>query len=72
MRKVCQRAGVRRPLEQAVGEFIPEGADVAALGAGTHAVFEDLRAISQLSIARLQGRTMLTDLGLHDEDGLPA
>jgi hypothetical protein len=33
--------------------------------------FEDLRAISLRSAARLQGLETLTDRDLYDEDGLP-
>jgi transcriptional regulator with XRE-family HTH domain len=65
--------GVRQVLEEAGAEFIPDGvrrrrsarADVGTL-------YEDLRAISLRSAARLQGRDLLTDADLYDEDGLPA
>ena len=65
--------GVRQVLEQAGAEFIPDGVrrrpsarpDAAAL-------LEELRAISLRSAERLQGRTLLTDADLYDEDGLPA
>ena len=65
--------GVRRALEQAGTEFIPDGVrrrrevrpDVGSL-------YEELRAISLRSAVRLQGRELLTDADLYDEDGLPA
>lgn len=64
---------VRQVLERAGAEFIPNGirqrhpnqADASAL-------YKDLRAISLRSAARLQGRELLTDADLYDEDGLPA
>jgi transcriptional regulator with XRE-family HTH domain len=66
-------ARVRTVLEQAGAEFIPDGVrrrrserpDAGVL-------FEDLRAISLRSAARLQGRELLTDADLYDENGLPA
>ncbi|HEV2301267.1 MAG TPA: XRE family transcriptional regulator [Stellaceae bacterium] len=66
-------AAVRKVLEQAGAEFIPDGVrrrrsarpDAAAL-------YEDLRAISLRSAARLRGRELLTDADLYDENGLPA
>lgn len=36
------------------------------------ALYDDLRAISLRGAARLQGRELLTDADLYDEDGLPA
>ena len=65
--------GVRRALEQAGAEFIPDGVrrrpkprpDAAAL-------YEELRRISLESAARLQGRDRLTEDDLYDADGLPA
>ena len=64
---------VRLALEQAGAEFIPNGVrrrrevrpDVKSL-------YNDLRAISLRSAARLQGRELLTDADLYDENGLPA
>jgi hypothetical protein len=38
----------------------------------THTLYEDLRAISLRSAARLQGREVLTDADLYDENGVPA
>jgi DNA-binding transcriptional regulator YiaG len=64
---------VRRALEQAGAEFIPDGVrrrPAARPDAG--ALFEDLRAISLRSAERLQGRELLTDADLYDEDGRPA
>jgi hypothetical protein len=37
-----------------------------------HALYEELRAISLRSAARLQDRALLTDADLYDENGLPA
>ena len=62
-----------RFLEQAGAEFIPDGVRrrrTERRDAG--ALFEDLRAISLRSAARLQGRELLTDADLYDENGLPA
>jgi transcriptional regulator with XRE-family HTH domain len=64
--------GVRRALEQAGAEFIPEGVrrcPAARPDAGS--LYEDLRAISLRSAARLQGRALLSDADLYDETGLP-
>jgi transcriptional regulator with XRE-family HTH domain len=64
---------IRRALEQAGAEFIPEGvrhrkpADPRA-----RALFEELHAISLRSAERLRGHEILTDADLYDEDGLPA
>lgn len=65
--------GVRQALEQAGAEFIQDGVrrrrtarpDAASL-------YDDLRAISLRSAARLRGRDLLTDADLYDADGLPA
>ncbi|HEY8287943.1 MAG TPA: XRE family transcriptional regulator [Acetobacteraceae bacterium] len=64
---------VRRVLEQAGAEFIPNGVrqrrqtrpDAAAR-------FDELRAISLRSGRRLRGYERLTEADLYDEDGLPA
>ena len=66
-------ARVRTVLEQAGAEFIPDGVRrrrTERPDAGV--LFEDLRAISLRSAARLQGRELLTDADLYDENGLPA
>ena len=66
-------ARVRAVLEQAGAEFIPDGVRrrrTERPDAGV--LFEDLRAISLRSAARLQGRELLTDADLYDENGLPA
>jgi transcriptional regulator with XRE-family HTH domain len=58
-------AAVRKVLEEAGAEFIPDGVrrrPTARPNAG--AVHEDLRAISLRSAARLQGRALLTDADL--------
>jgi transcriptional regulator with XRE-family HTH domain len=65
--------GVRHALEQAGAEFIPDGVRrrrTARPDAG--ALYQELRAISLRSAARLHGRELLTDADLYDEDGLPA
>lgn len=68
-------AGVRDVLEKAGAEFIPDGVrrrPIARQDARARALYEDLRAISLRSAARLQDRELLTDADLYDEDGLPA
>ncbi len=66
-------AGVRLALEQAGAEFIPDGVRRRrAARPDASALYEDLRAISLRSAARLRGRELLTDADLYDEDGLPA
>lgn len=65
--------GVRQALEQAGAEFIPDGVRrrlVARPDAGS--LYDDLRAVSQRSAARLRECELLTDADLYDEDGLPA
>ncbi len=65
--------GVRQALEQAGAEFIPDGVRrrrAARPDAGS--LYEDLRTISLRSAARLQGRELMTDADLYDENGLPA
>ena len=62
--------GVRRALEQAGAEFVPDG--VRRRRPDKEAVFQDLRGISLRSAERLRGRELLTDADLYDEDGLPA
>jgi len=66
-------AGVRLALEKAGAEFIPDGVRRrrAARPDGS-SLYEDLRAISLRSAARLHGRALLTDADLYDEGGLPA
>ncbi len=65
--------GIRRALEQAGAEFIPDGVRRRrATPPDARTFYEDLRAISLRSAARLQGRELLTDADLYDEDGLPA
>ena len=65
-------AGVRQALEQAGAEFIPDGVRRRTPRPDPRALYDDLRAISLRSAARLQGREVLTDADLYDEDGLPA
>jgi transcriptional regulator with XRE-family HTH domain len=66
-------AGVRDVLEKAGAEFIPGGVRRRPIARrDARALYEDLRAISFRSAARLQDRALLTDADLYDEDGLPA
>jgi len=63
---------VREALEQAGVEFIPHGVRRRVPARpDTSALFDDLRAISLRSAARLEGRDILTDTELYDENGLP-
>ncbi|MGH3165936.1 MAG: helix-turn-helix domain-containing protein [Trebonia sp.] len=67
------RAGVRRVLEEAGAEFIPDGVRRRRTARpGAHALYEELRAISLRGAARLHDRALLTDADLYDENGLPA
>jgi transcriptional regulator with XRE-family HTH domain len=63
---------VRRALEEAGVEFVPQGVKRRVNAADKQALFQDLRAISKLSAARLQGQETMTEADLYDEDGLPA
>jgi transcriptional regulator with XRE-family HTH domain len=66
-------ASVRGALEQAGVEFIPDGVRRRRPARrGARALYQDLRTISLRSAAQLQGRELLTDADLYDEDGLPA
>lgn len=63
---------VRRALEQAGAEFIPDGVRRRRAARPDAAIlYDDLRAISLRSAMRLKGRELLTDADLYDEDGLP-
>jgi len=65
-------AGVRQALEHAGAEFIPDGVRRRRTAQpDASALYEDLRAISLRSAARLHGRALLTDADLYDKDGLP-
>jgi transcriptional regulator with XRE-family HTH domain len=65
--------GVRRALEAAGAEFIPDGVRRRrASQLDAEALYEDLRRISLDSAARLQGSNQLTEDDLYDADGLPA
>ena len=65
--------GVRRALEQAGAEFITDGVRPRR-AVRPHAGARDAarRLISVRSPARRQGRELLTEADLYDEDGLPA
>ena len=66
-------AGVRQALEQPGVEFIPDGVRRRRTARpDASSFYEDLRAISLRSAARLHGRALLTDVDPYDEDGLPA
>jgi transcriptional regulator with XRE-family HTH domain len=65
-------AAVREVLEDARAEFIPDGVRRRPARLDARALHEDLRAISLRSAARFQGRELLTDVDLYDENGLPA
>ena len=65
-------AAVRKVLEEAGAEFIPDGVRRRPARVDARALYEDLRAISLRSAARLRGRELLTDADLYDENGLPA
>ena len=65
--------GVRRVLEQAGAEFIPDGVRRRPPARpDATAMFEELRAISLRSAERLHGRERISEADLYDEDGLPA
>jgi predicted transcriptional regulator len=63
---------VRRALEDAGVEFIPEGVKRRTVGADKAAMLRDLTAISERSARRLRGQDILTEADLYNEDGLPA
>lgn len=65
-------AAVRAALEEAGAEFIPGGVRSGKSAQDIEATYERLRVISLRSAARLQGRDILNDSDLYDEDGLPA
>jgi len=65
-------ARVRAALERAGAEFIPGGIRRRPVArADVRTRFDELRAISLRSAARLQDRELLTDADLYDENGLP-
>ncbi len=61
--------GIRKVLEQAGAEFIPGGVRRVARD---DRLFNDLRAISLESAARLRDDNPMMESDLYDEDGLPA
>jgi transcriptional regulator with XRE-family HTH domain len=65
-------AQVRKALEEAGAEFIANGVRRRPVRRDARALYDDLRAISLHSAARLEGREPLTDADLYDADGLPA
>jgi len=64
-------ARVCKALEEAGAEFIADGVRRRAARGDARELYEDLRAISLRSAARLEGRELLTDADLYDADGLP-
>jgi transcriptional regulator with XRE-family HTH domain len=65
-------AKVHKVLEEAGAEFISNGVrHRRAERSDARALYEELRAISLRSAARLQGRALFTDADLYDENGLP-
>lgn len=65
--------GVRSALEQAGAEFIPDGVRRRRKARpDPKTLYEELRAISLRSAARLEGREVLAEADLYDENGLPA
>lgn len=65
-------AEVRQALEEAGAEFIPDGVRRRhAAQPEARALYEELRAISLKSAARLADRALLTDADLYDGNGLP-
>ena len=63
---------IRRVLEQAGAEFIPDG--VRRRGRPRHdrdTLFHDLRGIAERSAALLAGTLPMTDADLYGDDGLP-
>lgn len=67
------RAAVRHALERAGAEFIPNGVRRRpATRPGATSLYDELRAISLRSAARLSDRELLTENELYDADGLPA
>jgi transcriptional regulator with XRE-family HTH domain len=63
---------VRRVLEDAGIEFIPQGVQRRTDTAAQSGLLSDLRAISERSASRLQGQDTMTEADLYDENGLPA
>lgn len=64
---------VHAALEQAGVEFIPNGVRKRlVIRHDAQALYDDLRAISLQSADQLQGRELLTDADLYDDNGLPA
>jgi transcriptional regulator with XRE-family HTH domain len=63
---------VRRVLEDAGVEFIPDGVRRRTERAEQEALFHDLQAISTRSAARLRGQDVMSEADLYNKDGLPA
>jgi transcriptional regulator with XRE-family HTH domain len=63
---------VRKVLEEAGAEFIPDGVRRRGARPDAGTLYEDLRMISLRSAVRLRGRELLTDADLYDAGGLPA
>jgi transcriptional regulator with XRE-family HTH domain len=64
-------AGIRQALEAAGAEFIPGGVRRRLAGHTNCSRYEDLRAISLASAARLRDADLLSDMALYDDNGLP-
>jgi transcriptional regulator with XRE-family HTH domain len=65
-------ADIRRALEGAGAEFIPDGVRRRGRPAADRtALLHDLRAIAEQSAALLAGRPLLSDADLYGDDGLP-
>jgi transcriptional regulator with XRE-family HTH domain len=65
--------GIRRALEEAGAEFIPQGVRRRQPShPGAQALFDELNAISLHSAESLRGQKTLSESDLYDEDGLPA
>jgi len=58
---------IRRALEQAGAEFIPDGVRRRR----SAALFDELRAISLRSAERLRNHEILSDAELYDDNGIP-
>jgi hypothetical protein len=68
-----QKTQIRQDFPQAEsGDRIEGPATAANPARAAAALLADLQAISERSTARLQGRSVMTEANLYNEDGLPA